>query len=154
MDLHKQIWVFMVLSRYKSITYSSACNQKGNKKSRKYDTQSSLFYIESDGLKQRCNQFFGFVTSHRKGNVLVSFYIQSFAVFILKKDLPSLWHASLLQGITFCQICKIKFFRLCNWFNTGSVICYQFLSLTISLEKKLPLMKTLSVVTISWDWTH
>ena len=71
----------MVLSRYKSITYSSACNQKGNKKSRNYDTQSSLFDIESDGLERRCNQFVGFVTSHRKGNVLVSFHIHSFAVF-------------------------------------------------------------------------
>ncbi len=74
--------------------------------------------------------------------------------FILKKDLPPLWHASLLQGITFFQICKIKFFRLCNRFNTRSVICFQFLSLTISLEKKLPLMKILSVVTRWWDLTH
>jgi hypothetical protein len=40
-----------------------------------------LFNIESDDLEQRCNQFAGFVTSHRKGNVLVSFHIHSFAVF-------------------------------------------------------------------------
>jgi hypothetical protein len=81
MDSHQQIWAFMVLFRYKSITYSSACNQKDNKKSWNYDTQSSLFDIESDGLERRCNQFVGFVTSHRKGNVLVSFHIHSFAVF-------------------------------------------------------------------------
>ncbi len=71
----------MVLSRYKSITYSSACHQKGNEKSRNYDTQSSLFAIESEGLEQSCNQFVGFVTSHKKGNVLVSFHIHRFAVF-------------------------------------------------------------------------
>jgi hypothetical protein len=81
MDLHQQIWAFMVLSRYKSITYSSACHRKGNKKSQNYDTQSSLFDIETDNYEQRCNQFVGFVTSHRKGNVLVSFHIHSFAVF-------------------------------------------------------------------------
>jgi hypothetical protein len=40
-----------------------------------------LFAIESEGLEQRCNQFVGFVSSHKKGNVLVSFYIHSFAVF-------------------------------------------------------------------------
>ncbi len=71
----------MVLSRCKSITYSSACHQKGNKKSQNYDTQSSLFDIETDDLKQRCKQFVGFVTSHRKGNVLVSFHIHSLSVF-------------------------------------------------------------------------
>jgi hypothetical protein len=43
--------------------------------------QSSLFAIESDDPEQRCNQFVGFVTSHKKGNVLVSFHIHSFAVF-------------------------------------------------------------------------
>jgi hypothetical protein len=40
-----------------------------------------LFAIESEGLEQRCNQFVGFVASHKKGNVLVSFHIHSFAVF-------------------------------------------------------------------------
>ena len=40
-----------------------------------------MFAIESEGLEQSCNQFVGFVTSHRKGNVLVSFHIHSFAVF-------------------------------------------------------------------------
>jgi hypothetical protein len=39
------------------MTYFLACNQKGNKKSQNYDTQSSLFDIETDGLEQRCNQF-------------------------------------------------------------------------------------------------
>ncbi len=81
MDLHQQIWAFMVLSRYKSNTYSSACHWKGNKKRWNYDTQSSLVDIKTDDLEQRCNQFVGFVTSHRKGNVLVSFHIHSFAVF-------------------------------------------------------------------------
>ncbi len=55
--------------------------KKTIKKSWNYDTQSSLFDIESDGLERRCNQFVGFVTSHRKGNVLVSFHIHSFAIF-------------------------------------------------------------------------
>ncbi len=81
MDLHQQIWAFVVLSRYKSITYSSACHQKGNKQSRNYDTQSSLFDIELEGLEQRCNHFVGFVASHKTGNVLVSFHIHSLAVF-------------------------------------------------------------------------
>ncbi len=81
MDSHQQIWAFMVLSRYESIAYSSACHQKGNKKRWNYDTQSSLFAIESEGLQQRINQFIGFVTSHKKGNVLVNFQIHSFAIF-------------------------------------------------------------------------
>ncbi len=55
--------------------------KKAIKKIRNCDTQSSLFAIESDDLEQRCNQFVGFVTSHKKGNVLVSFHIHSFAVF-------------------------------------------------------------------------
>jgi hypothetical protein len=55
--------------------------KKAIKKSPYFDTQSSLFDIETDGLEQRCNQFVGFVTSHRKGNVSVSFHIHSFAVF-------------------------------------------------------------------------
>ena len=61
--------------------------KKAIRKCWNYDTQSSLFAIESDDLEQRCNQFVGFVTSHKKGNVLVSFHIHSFSVFILKKDL-------------------------------------------------------------------
>jgi hypothetical protein len=40
--------------------------KKAIRKCRNYDTQSSLFAIESDDLKQRCNQFVGFVTSHKK----------------------------------------------------------------------------------------
>ncbi len=40
-----------------------------------------MFDIESDDLEHRFNQFVGFVTSNKKGNVLVSFHIHSFAVF-------------------------------------------------------------------------
>ncbi len=55
--------------------------KKAIRKSWNYDTQCSLFAIESEGLEQRINQFVGFVTSHKKGNVLVNFHIHSFAVF-------------------------------------------------------------------------
>jgi hypothetical protein len=51
-------------------------------------TQSSLFAMESDDQRQRCNQFNGFVSSHKKGNVLVSFHIHSFAVFH-SEEVPS-----------------------------------------------------------------
>jgi hypothetical protein len=37
--------------------------------------------MESDDQKQRCSQFVGFVSSHKQGNVLVSFHNHSFAVF-------------------------------------------------------------------------
>jgi hypothetical protein len=37
--------------------------KKAIRKCRNYDTQSSLFAIESDNLEQRCNQFVGFITS-------------------------------------------------------------------------------------------
>jgi hypothetical protein len=56
--------------------------KKAMRKCQNYDTQSSLFAIESEGLAQRINQFVGFVTSHKKGNVLVNFHIHSFAVFL------------------------------------------------------------------------
>jgi hypothetical protein len=56
--------------------------KKAMRKCRNYDTQSSLFAIESESLAQRINQFVGFVTSHKKGNVLVNFHIHSFAVFL------------------------------------------------------------------------
>ncbi len=59
--------------------------EKAIRKCRNCDTQSSLFAIESDDLKRRCNQFVEFVTSHKKGNVLVSFHIHSFAVFYTKE---------------------------------------------------------------------
>jgi hypothetical protein len=54
--------------------------KKAIKKCRFYNTQSTLFAMESDEQKRRCNQFVGFVSSHKKGNVLVSFHIHSFAV--------------------------------------------------------------------------
>jgi hypothetical protein len=60
--------------------------EKAIRKCRNYDTQSSLFAIESDDLKQRCNQFVGFVTS-------MCWCCSTFRVllyFILKKDLPPL----------------------------------------------------------------
>ncbi len=80
----------MVLSRSKSIAYSSAGHQKSNKKCQNYDTQSTLFAMESDEQKQRCNQFVGYVSSHKKGNVLVSFHIHSFAVFHREEVSPTI----------------------------------------------------------------
>ncbi len=44
--------------------------------------------MESDDQKQRCSQFVGFVSSHKKGNVLVSFHIHSFAV-LYSEEVPS-----------------------------------------------------------------
>ncbi len=35
-----------------------------------------------------------------------------------------LWHASLHQGITLCQICRIVYFNFCNWYNIA--MCYHF----------------------------
>jgi hypothetical protein len=46
--------------------------------------------MESDEQKQRCNQFDGFVSSHKKGNVLVSFHIHSFAVFHSEEVSPTI----------------------------------------------------------------
>ncbi len=74
---HGHLWFCPDISR--SPIFQRAI-EKVIRKCWNYDTQSSLFEIESDDLEQRCTQFFGFVTSHRKGNVLVSFNIHSFAV--------------------------------------------------------------------------
>ncbi len=76
---------------------SQCAIKKAIRKCWNYDTQSSLFAIESEGLEQRCNQFAGFVTSHKKGNVLVSFHIHSFAVFYTEEG-PSTIVACLLTA--------------------------------------------------------
>ncbi len=151
MDLHQQIWAFMVLSRYKSITYSSAYHQKGNKKSWNYDTQSSLFDIETDDLEQRCNQFVGFVTLHRKGNVLVSFHIHSFAVFYTEEGpativtclLTARNHILLNMQDRILQIVQLIQYRISHLFSM--VIRNDFIGEEVILdENSVCVFKTMS----------
>jgi hypothetical protein len=56
--------------------------KKAIRKCQNYDTQSSLFAIESDDLEQRCNQFVGFFTSHKKGQCVGFISHSQFCCFI------------------------------------------------------------------------
>ncbi len=129
---------FMVLSKYKSIAYSSVCHQKGNKKVRIMTHKAHCLPLKQKALNKDVISLLDLLLHTRRAMCWCCSTFTVLLFFILKKDLPTLRHASLLQGITFCWICKIKFFRLCNSFNTGSVNSFQWSSLTISLEKKLP----------------
>jgi hypothetical protein len=65
-------------NKYGRLSYCSDLSQlpilqqaikKAIKKCPNYDTQSTLFAMESDEQKRRYNQFVDFVSSHKKGNV-------------------------------------------------------------------------------------
>ncbi len=45
-----------------------------------------------------------------------------FSILICRRT--QLWHASLHHGIRLCQICRINYLSLCNWYNI--VICHRF----------------------------
>jgi hypothetical protein len=54
------------------------------------DTQSSLFAIESDDFKQRCNQFVGLLLQTKRAMCWCHSTFTVLLFFILKKDLPPL----------------------------------------------------------------
>jgi hypothetical protein len=64
--------------------------KKAIKKCWSYDTQSSLFAIESDELKQRCNQFVDLLLHTKKAMCWCHPTFTVLLFFILKKDLPPL----------------------------------------------------------------
>ncbi len=108
-----------------------------------YDTQSSLFAIESEGLEQRCNQFVGFVTSHKKGNVMVSFHIHSFAVFYTEEE-PATIVTCLLTARNhilsnmqdqILQIVQLIQYRISQLFSM--VITNKFIGEEVTLNEKL-----------------
>ncbi len=111
----------MVLWGYPPLIYSQTGNQKSN---------SEISWLEFfkqvvwRWFKQWKNQFVGFVSSHKRAHCWHPSIFTALLFFMLICRRTQLWHASLHHGITLCQICRIDYFSLCNWYNI--VMCHCF----------------------------
>ncbi len=96
------------------IHHSSIFNlaiEKAIQKSTNAILSSKLFQDDSNYEK---NQFIGFVSSHKRAHCWHPSIFTACLSSILIFRRTQLRHASWQSKITFCQICRIGYFRLCN----------------------------------------
>ncbi len=86
--------------------------EKAINKTEHHNKEKDLFRDENHDDGQ-IDQFVGFVSLHRTVNIVTCFHIHSFVVFhTLKND--TIVTCMLTARDTFCQICRIRFYRSCN----------------------------------------
>ncbi len=88
--------------------------KKAIQKSTNWIFSSKLFEDYSNDEK---NQFVGFVSSHKRAHCWHPSIFTALLFSILIYRRTQLWHASLHHEITWCQICRIDYFSLYNWYN-------------------------------------